>query len=159
MENKHQSTIYPISIRHYTGNISPKFHKFMARFTPEDPSKAGTSYEEAFEYIKQKNIELNLTIKNIVYDRGDYYEVSLTQNQYMKFDKDDLPIVQKHVLYADKKRNVFYARSGRDANFQNILLKFTPSDPTIDHVNRDPLDNRKNNLRIATKREQALNRN
>lgn len=38
-----------------------------------------------------------------------------------------------------------------------FILGLHPGDPLVDHINRDPLDNRRANLHLASKRINALN--
>jgi hypothetical protein len=60
---------------------------------------------------------------------------------------------------ADCERH-FYAISGFTQKAHNIVLGFTPNNGlTVDHINKNTLDNRQVNLRIATKNQQNVNRN
>jgi len=45
----------------------------------------------------------------------------------------------------------------RDKYIHRIIMN-CPPDKQIDHINHNPLDNRRENLRICTRRENALNR-
>jgi len=45
----------------------------------------------------------------------------------------------------------------RDQYLHRVIMN-CPHDKQIDHINHNPLDNRKENLRICTRRENALNR-
>lgn len=153
--------LYPTTIRHYNGCITQrKSDKFQARIVHEKlhHNKTFSSYEEAFNDICLKNIEYELPIKNIIYDMNDYCEVCLTHGQHMIIDKDDIILTQKHVLYADRKSNGFYARSGHNPCFQNFVMSFKQTEGLIvDHINGNGLDNRKSNLRIVSMSTQQRN--
>lgn len=157
--------IYPIIKNKYSGcvyyrsswivSIRTKLHRYY---------KAGfQSKEEAFNHLKDKNIEFKLPIKNIIHDRGDYYEVELSQDKRMKFDKDDLNLVQSVPIHSAKSGKTYYARMINKNNsvimLHNMIMNHEPTiDSTIDHINRDGLDNRKLNLRVASRNEQMTNR-
>lgn len=48
-------------------------------------------------------------MKNIVYDRGDHYEMELTQDKTMLLDKDDLELFDKFCISV-RGNNRYYAR-------------------------------------------------
>ena len=78
-------------------------------------------------------------------------------------DDDIFKIIRKDRWYARKDRNTFYAQRKFkiDGKWRNIMLhRFIinpPSDMFIDHINRDGLDNRRENLRIVTHSENHFN--
>jgi hypothetical protein len=124
------------------------------------------SYEKALAYLHKKSKEFNLPIKNIIYDRGTHCECKLTQNQVMKFDKEDIDKVQKHVLCATKDvgSGSYYACTWVDkkvVRFHNIVMNHDPHKNkkfTVDHkVPGDTLNNQKKNLRLANRRAQSIN--
>ena len=80
-------------------------------------------------------------------------------------DAEDVPLV-RYIKWNYRKDCGYVINTGTRANKRAIHLhrfvlgldKGTYSDDTIvDHINHNPLDNRKENLRVVTKSENALN--
>jgi len=168
-DNKDVIVLYPNNIRKYVGFIREAHCKrgtVFRAWIPIGPGKIKRkcttfdTYSAAFEFIKDFNIEHNL-VKNLVIDCGDYFKVSLTKGQWMLVDAIDLPIVEAHVLWAYfvSASNTYYAYAWdkKKIAFHNLIMGHVPSDITIDHRNNKPLDNRRLNLRPASKTIQALN--
>lgn len=80
--------------------------------------------------------------------------IPLTQNQVAIVDEDDYEKLMKWKWFALKDTNTFYAAryivKGMIQMHREILGLKKYEKVIIDHINRDGLDNRKNNLRIAT---------
>lgn len=87
----------------------------------------------------------------------------LSSNQFTIIDKEDLQIVSKIKWYAEKQTTGnFYAvnrnkKTGKRIYLHRFLLN-PPNGLFIDHVNRNPLDNRKSNLRFCTVLENSRNK-
>ncbi len=85
-------------------------------------------------------------------------EIPLTQGKFALVDDDDYEKLSRHKWNVTKSRNTFYAgrtdrTTGRKLNIKmhREILGLTQYDGKLsDHKNRNGLDNRKNNLRIAT---------
>jgi hypothetical protein len=85
-------------------------------------------------------------------------EISLTQGMVAIVDDDDYEWLSQWKWYANRVRYTFYAARNIWKNGKNIpvrmhreILHLTPGDKNIvDHKNQNGLDNRKENLRIAT---------
>jgi len=120
-------------------------------------SKCFPSRQEAEEELIRQNIENRLDIKNIMFDCGDHYSVKLPGNKNFLADKCDLHFIKAHTWssnnnYANTNQN------GKHIKFHNLILGHTPiMNSSIDHINQNPLDNRRVNLRLATCQTQNIN--
>lgn len=100
--------------------------------------------------------------RNKVIDRGEYYDVILNtrtnmNGRIMKIDKDDWALIS----------GCSWSFSGTTGSSQGFLkgknisahqaLLGTREGLVIDHINHDCLDNRRANLRWATKSQNAMN--
>lgn len=87
-------------------------------------------------------------------------ELILTQGKSTLVDECDVGEISKYSWYALKTRNDFYAVRYEDKRViglhRHILA--CPNGLSVDHINGDPLDNRRNNLRIVTHQQNMSNR-
>ena len=160
--------IYPITERHYEGCITKsKQNSFQVRIRSRNIFKTFKTYEDAFEYLKQTNIENNYIIKNKIYKYDDYSEVEITKNKKMIIDNDDINKIQNILCFIDERYNTSYVRyrlknDGHSVPkfVHNYIKDYIPANKiTIDHINGNGLDNRKANLRFATQSLQVRNQN
>lgn len=95
----------------------------------------------------------------------DVREIPLTQGQTAIVDEIDYERVSQFRWYAAKDRHGFRAarqlpRSNGKRSIEylhNLILR--PADGLqVDHINRNPLDNRRSNLRLVTIQQNACNR-
>jgi hypothetical protein len=94
-------------------------------------------------------------------------ELELTQGCVTLIDDEDADLVSAHKWYPlyvpsrDKymvirnRKMVNYERSG--TRYLHTFLLPVKDGYSVDHINRDPLDNRRSNLRVANKQQQQLN--
>jgi DNA polymerase-1 len=94
-----------------------------------------------------------------------FRRIPLTQGRYAIVDPDDYRHLCKHKWYASGRNGSFYAvRTGFTNKGQRYLISMhrqilkVPDDRFVDHANRNGLDNRKANLRPATRAENGRNR-
>lgn len=87
--------------------------------------------------------------------------IELTQNFKTLVDDDTHDSLNKYKWCVIKKRNKYYAGRGKWSNgktkiiyLHKVLLE---TDKIIDHINGNTLDNRLENLRICTSKENARN--
>lgn len=79
-------------------------------------------------------------------------------NQEFFIDKEDLPIVEKYNWYMTSKGYICSHINGKSIQIQNVILP-PQENKVIDHKDRNPRNNRKINLRYATKAENNRNTN
>lgn len=92
--------------------------------------------------------------------------IRLAQPQYAKVDPDDYDRLRRYEWHAHKGGKSFYARArapgARTANRTCLSMHRevldVPAGMVVDHINHDGLDNRKANLRPATRSQNAYHR-
>lgn len=105
-------------------------------------------------------------MKNKIYTRKGYTKLVVFSSTYGRIetliDKEDIEKVQKHiwraVRQADKKNYRFSTGQNTEMILLHRYLVNCPDNMVVDHINRNTLDNRKNNLRICTQYENIANR-
>ena len=123
------------------------------QFVKDGVEKLGL-IKNKYRYVKDKNT-------NTV-----YLEVNVGHNEVMLCDPDDIDIVEKYILHIKTETRYVYAE---DFRFHKLVLeKLTDrlpkkikskfDDCTVDHVDRNKIDNRKNNLRMLLPKYQQRNR-
>lgn len=106
-----------------------------------------------------------MTVK-ILFNKKNYGELELL------LDDDDYKIIQQYNLSLKLikdttvvSRNKFYVdviKCVKGKSYRALLHRLImscPANMVVDHINGNPLDNRKCNLRICTHQENCLNRN
>ena len=92
-------------------------------------------------------------------------ELPLTQNKVALVSAEDFEQLNAHKWHASKRRNGYYAARYCSALGTNVYLhrqimgvESAGRAVFIDHINRDPLDNRRENLRLSNAHANAQNR-
>ena len=86
-------------------------------------------------------------------------KIGLTKGMFAIIDDDDFARVTAHRWNAsESNRGYFYARrlDGKTPVYMHRFIMRFP-DGEIDHINRNKLDNRKENLRLANRSQQLAN--
>lgn len=92
--------------------------------------------------------------------------IPLTKGRYAIVDKDDFEELSRHIWYCGgdgyaARRETTYDESGvrmtRIVKMHRIIIN-APNDVEVDHINRNRIDNRRSNLRLCTRSENATNR-
>jgi hypothetical protein len=85
--------------------------------------------------------------------------IDIGRGRIVRIDDDDADLLSRFTWYGAKHRNTWYAitQISRRTVYMHRLLMNPPGALSVDHVNGDGLDNRRANLRLATRSEQARN--
>lgn len=73
-------------------------------------------------------------------------------------DKEDLPRVKDYTWSLNKSGYLEANVKGRTTKLHRLILAVTDEKNIVDHINRDPRDNRKANLRIVTSQQNSWNK-
>lgn len=92
--------------------------------------------------------------------------IPLTQGYSTLIDDEDFELVTQknwHTLHAARgpraNTNIRWGTGYTGLTLGRFLMGLRPGDKRdVDHINRDPLDNRRSNLRIVTRAQNAKNR-
>lgn len=87
-------------------------------------------------------------------------KIPLTQGKFALVDDDVYEWASKHKWYAHRNGNKWYARRrGKPPDMKTIRLhNEIMKAGSVDHINGDGLDCRRENMRLATKSENSRNR-
>jgi len=89
-------------------------------------------------------------------DKWSFYELKLTWWEYMKIDISDFEKLRNHCWYKTKRHSVETRIDNKLVKIHRFLLEPNNSE-VIDHINWDYLDNRKENLRKCTFKQNSYN--
>lgn len=91
-------------------------------------------------------------------------KIPLPHGKFALIDDDDFENISQYKWYALKSRNTFYAYRQKWMNGKTIstimhrMILNAPNGYEVDHINFNGLDNRKCNLRIASRSQNQANR-
>lgn len=103
-----------------------------------------------------------MALNEYIIDEDCCYLMITTKNNakvYFAIDKEDLPKLKKfhwHVLYAPKQ-HAHYVENTEKEKLHRFIMN-TPDDKVVDHLDRCPYNNRKENLRNCTVLDNNRNR-
>ena len=97
---------------------------------------------------------------NEIIEYDDYAEIILYNKKCEEVARAliDLDDINKASQYKWSLNNKGYARNTKNNLLLHRLIMDCPKDMEVDHINRDPLDNRKSNLRICTHKQNLRNK-
>lgn len=88
-------------------------------------------------------------------------EIPLTRGRYAIVDDDDFEELNKYKWYCGNNgyamREKMVKRVKTRYMMHRVIIN-APDDKFVDHINGNPLDNRKENLRLANKSQNGVNR-
>ncbi len=93
-----------------------------------------------------------------------FRRIPLTQGQYAIVDPEDFERLNNHKWHVNRGANTYYACRFSRIGKKRVSIKMhrqiinPPDHLFVDHINRNGLDNRKANLRPATRSQNSLNK-
>ena len=121
---------------------------YSSNLTGGKTRSCGCLYKEAGQKLRKYNK---------YYYENDFM-VGITSNTGNKFyfDKEDFNKI-KELCWFETKQGYLQNKSGNKIIHFHRLVTNCPSGMDVDHINHNPLDNRKENLRICTHKENMQN--
>ena len=97
---------------------------------------------------------------NPVRQAGDScYAVACSDGQEFYIDDDALPFIEQYRWSIDSSSHVTSNTYGHRVHLARLILELSKDDARqVDHISGNPLDNRRDNLRLCTPLENARNR-
>lgn len=99
-------------------------------------------------------------MKNTLIKHQDYSEIEIQRQGktlYCLIDNEDIDKIINHSWWATSKNYVYCKTKCKNIAIHRFLMN-PPQNMQIDHINHNPLDNRKTNLRICTQIQNLKNR-
>ena len=87
-------------------------------------------------------------------------EISLTKGKTAIVDDTDYELVCKYTWYAIERFGIWYARGRVNGKFTYMhrFILDAPNTQEVDHIDGDGLNNRRSNIRLASRSQNAMNR-
>jgi len=154
----------PWEIKKYTGSIWRHQRRggvtYRARIQHKDfyCSKSFKTEAKADLYICETNVREGLPIRNSFTVFANRVLVDLTRNKLLICNYKDLYLVESHTWYcADGYAATKTSGSTNQQYLYNLVMQHIPTEITVDHINRNGLNNSKSNLRLVDQRTQTIN--
>ena len=98
-------------------------------------------------------------IKTVAHNNYDgTWRIETSHGDFILIDEEDLDLVMRY-SWCINARGYAHAHFGKKwVTLHRYLLGITDPTVTVDHINGDPLDNRRENLRVCSQAENVLNR-
>lgn len=95
---------------------------------------------------------------NEIREKEDYLEIVLNDDTITLIDKEDIELV-KHDRWCVSSDGYAISASGKyhKKRLHRVIMGEINTSNVIDHINRNRMDNRKNNLRVVTNQENSFN--
>lgn len=93
-------------------------------------------------------------------DMSNVIEIPLTKGMFALIDEEDFELVSQHkwYLWVGETNNYAHSKRFKLIRMHRLIMGITDPKIKIDHRNRNGLDNRKENLRIATNSQNTCNK-
>lgn len=108
----------------------------------------------------RREIASNRLKKYNVYDLSNDFGVGYTTNtnQPFLFDKEDFELIKNYAWRTQGNGYIVSTNAEHATVYLHKLVMTTTECLEVDHINLDKLDNRKENLRVCTRQQNACNR-
>ncbi len=142
-------TIYPTNINNYCGSIYHRHQKWQFVCKKYSEYKTFDNLKDAVEYKKQFSIKKN-KVNNVLLKFKTHYEMVLNKSITTKIDLLIWECLNVHLwrFYRGYAVTTLILNEGKSKIIRIEELIMSSKRNSIEHINGDDLDNRKENLKI-----------
>lgn len=90
--------------------------------------------------------------------KGDVLYITTAKGEVILADSSDLEELSKHSWCISKTGYPVARVNGKVMKLHRYLLKLDDPKKVVDHINHNPLDNRRSNMRVCTSQENSRNK-
>lgn len=142
---------YPVNIKKYTGEVrvyeTRDKMRYEAKIRQIHYYTTFDTEKDAINCIKEKNLTLELPIRNVLYRYDTHWECVIKDEKRLKFDERDLPIVESHIIYESSNHPVL-KMEGKVVKFSHLIMpSLVRKLRFLIHLNGDVMDCRRENMR------------
>ena len=158
LPNNHKK--YPASISYSEIVRCKKRYRAAYNLSEPDPTSkklkihgSFMTYNDAFDFVKEQSaIDCYNRVKNVITKVDDYYECELTQGQMMKFDFQDIDIVQNFTWRCGPGIAITNSDEALSSPcFHKCIFGKLEEGHEMMHISENKYDNRRHNLKIVRK--------
>ncbi len=85
-------------------------------------------------------------------------QIPLSKGQYALIDDNDYPLLVNYSWHYNTKGYAYYSKSMTEKVSMTSMIMNPPKGYEVDHIDRNPLNNQRYNLRIVTHQQNCHNR-
>lgn len=131
-------------------NIPKTGEVALARFLVNATPNSKIKYKNRNFFDCRKS---NIYNGNVYTDFGNYYSVDCFDGQIFYIDKDSYDLVRPYRWHVDKQGYVLGKVNGKTIKIHRFLMDVLDNPSVeVDHINRNPKDNRMSNLRLSNRK-------
>ncbi|WP_226035734.1 HNH endonuclease [Aquibacillus saliphilus] len=145
------------------GGVTPTMSSFngkrgvsLIQLVLDVPNATNQIYYKNGNSCDLRKINLTKSMRTVV-DKGEYIEVVFDNGDICLVDDDLLEFAKNNIFILSGNGYVYINVKGKRVGLHRVIMN-AKDEEIVDHINWNPLDNRRVNLRLGTQSQNMLNR-